>query len=147
MSAPADLHSALSSLPHAHPFRFVTALTALQPGAHAQGLWRLTGDEPFFAGHFPGQPIVPGVLIIEALAQIGGIAAWATATGADQAPRPGRLAQVSVKVLGAAPPPIDIHLRATVSRAMGALVMLDVHAATPGGEALATGTLVLASAG
>jgi 3-hydroxyacyl-[acyl-carrier-protein] dehydratase len=61
-------------LPHRPPFLFVTAVTAVEPGVSARGRWDLTGDEAFFAGHFPGRPTVPGVLMVESLAQLGGIA-------------------------------------------------------------------------
>ena len=50
-------------------------MTAIDPGHSAHGLWHLTGDEDFFRGHFPGRPTLPGVLMVEAMAQLGGIAA------------------------------------------------------------------------
>jgi 3-hydroxyacyl-[acyl-carrier-protein] dehydratase len=68
LPAPADV------LPHRPPFLFVSTVTAVEPGHSASGTWVLTGDEPFFGGHFPGRPTLPGVLMVESLAQLGGIA-------------------------------------------------------------------------
>jgi 3-hydroxyacyl-[acyl-carrier-protein] dehydratase len=61
-------------LPHRPPFLFVTTVTAVEPGHSAEGRWDLTGAEAFFAGHFPGRPTLPGVLMVESLAQVGAIA-------------------------------------------------------------------------
>jgi len=61
-------------LPHRAPFLFVDEILEVTPGESARALWRLTGEEPFFEGHFPGYPVVPGVLITEALAQTGALA-------------------------------------------------------------------------
>jgi 3-hydroxyacyl-[acyl-carrier-protein] dehydratase len=64
-------------LPHRQPFLFVTDLYSVEPGQSATGSWQLTGEEAFFAGHFPGRPTLPGVLMVEALAQLGGVAVLA----------------------------------------------------------------------
>lgn len=61
-------------LPHRPPFRFVDAVDAHEPGTSVQARYRVTGDEAFLAGHFPGNPVFPGVLQLEALAQAGAIA-------------------------------------------------------------------------
>ena len=58
-------------LPHRDPFLFLTEVTALEEGAWAEGYWQLSGDEAFFPGHFPGRPTLPGVLMCEAIAQLG----------------------------------------------------------------------------
>ncbi len=69
-----EMPEPIDVLPHRPPFLFVTAVTEIDPGHSATGSWQLTGSEPFFAGHFPGRPTLPGVLMIEALAQLGAIA-------------------------------------------------------------------------
>ena len=61
-------------IPHRPPFLFVDEVTELEPGRRASGLWRLTGEEDFFTGHFPGRPTLPGVLMCEAIAQLGAVA-------------------------------------------------------------------------
>ena len=60
-------------LPHRYPFAFVDRIIEYVPGERAVGIKNVTFDEPYFQGHFPGRPIMPGVLIVEAMAQVGGV--------------------------------------------------------------------------
>ena len=69
-----DSDALVALLPHRPPFRFVDAVDVCEPGVKVRARYRVTGDEAFLAGHFPGNPIFPGVLQLEALAQAGAIA-------------------------------------------------------------------------
>lgn len=71
-----NINEIMQYLPHRYPFLLVDRIIDLQPGKSITGIKNVTFNEPFFQGHFPGQPIMPGVLIIEAMAQVAGIAAF-----------------------------------------------------------------------
>jgi len=73
-------------LPHRDPFLFVSEIVSVDPGRGAVGRWILSGDEPFFAGHFPGRPTLPGVLMVESLAQVGGFAVLSDPRHAERLP-------------------------------------------------------------
>ena len=64
-------------IPHRYPFLLVDRIEELEPGARAVGIKNVTQNEPFFQGHFPGYPVMPGVLIIEAMAQVGAVGVMA----------------------------------------------------------------------
>ena len=73
-------------LPHRPPFRFVDAVDELEPGERVRARYRVRGHEAFLAGHFPGNPIFPGVIQLEALAQAGAVALLADARYAGSLP-------------------------------------------------------------
>jgi 3-hydroxyacyl-[acyl-carrier-protein] dehydratase len=73
-SAPLEAADIMRVLPHRYPFLLVDRVVELEPGRRAVGIKQVTANEPQFTGHFPGRPIMPGVLMVEALAQTAGIA-------------------------------------------------------------------------
>jgi 3-hydroxyacyl-[acyl-carrier-protein] dehydratase len=112
-------------------------VSSIKPGESAEAVWVLTGKEPFFGGHFPGNPIVPGVLIAEALAQAAGLA-----LPASGGPMNGVLAHVDVRFEQAVAPPAEIVLRAKLTRTMGSLSQFDVEALSTA-KVVVRGTLAL----
>src|SRR5439155_16161454 len=116
-----DLTKALSLLPHGPEFRFLDRLTALAGGKSGEGEYRIRGDESFLRGHFPGAPIFPGVLLVEAAAQLAGVVAQ---SDPNVAPLQNLklTALRNVKILGTAKPGETILIRAEISGRLGNLV-------------------------
>ncbi len=72
-SSALDIRGILEILPHRYPFLLVDRILEIEEGRRAVGIKNVTFNEPFFQGHFPGNPIMPGVLIVEAMAQVGAV--------------------------------------------------------------------------
>src|SRR5947207_4248952 len=113
--------NALDSLPHGPEFRFIDRLFGLEPGKSGKGEYTVRGDEPFLQGHFPNQPIFPGVLLVEAAAQLAG-----TVAQSDPAITP--LANLrltalrAVKIFGTAKPGQVIRLETHITGRLANLI-------------------------
>ncbi len=128
---------ALTHLPHGVEFRFIDRLVALDPGKTGAGEYTLRGDEQFLLGHFPGHPLMPGVLLVEAAAQLAG-------TIAQSDPNIAPLKNLKLtairgaKILGAAVPGETIQLEAKIVGRMGNLVQAQATARVNGRVILQT---------
>ena len=136
-----DIQTALQALPHGPSFRFLDELVSLVPGHEATAIYRVRGDEAFLEGHFPGNPIMPGVILIEAIAQLGGVVIQTD----PEHPMMSDLRLTGVraaKILGAAMPGNLLEIRAKVEGRLGALVQVEGDVRGPEGL-LATGRISL----
>ncbi|HEV2210198.1 MAG TPA: 3-hydroxyacyl-ACP dehydratase FabZ family protein [Verrucomicrobiae bacterium] len=121
------LARALDLLPHGPEFRFLDRLLSLEPGRSGIGQYTLRGDEPFLRGHFPGQPLMPGVLLVEAAAQLAGVVAQ---SDPNIPPLAGLklTALRSVKILGTVAPGETIQFEAHITGRLGNLVQAEASA-------------------
>jgi 3-hydroxyacyl-[acyl-carrier-protein] dehydratase len=135
------LEQALASLPHGPEFRFVDRLLNLEPGKNGVGEYTVRGDEPFLRGHFPGQPLFPGVLLVEAAAQLAGTVAQ---SDPQISPLPGLklTAMRGIKISGTAKPGEVIRLEARILQRLGNLIQAQV-AASVNGQTVMQGELTL----
>ena len=81
MKLPLYYEDIIKILPHRYPFLMVDRIIEMEPEKRVVGIKNVTANEPFFRGHFPGNPIMPGVLVIEAMAQVGGVLACLSVHG------------------------------------------------------------------
>jgi len=136
-----NLTTALNFLPHGAEFRFLDRLMELDPGKAGRGEYRVRGDEPFLRGHFPGEPLFPGVLLVEAAAQLAGVVAQCD-------PKVPPLAGLkltalrNVKILGTAKPGETIALEAKITGRLGTLIQAQAMACV-GGEIVLIAELTL----
>ena len=143
MPPPADLVQALSALPHGPEFRFIDEITELVPGVSAKGVWKLKGDEAFLRGHFPGAPLMPGVLMIEALAQLGGILVQ-TRPGEPPLKNLRLTAVRQIKILGSITPGQSLHLSGTLQGMLDTLGQVSGEVRDDAGNVMVTGAVTLA---
>src|SRR5882724_5305596 len=125
------MNDPLDSLPHGPDFRFIDRVVKLEPGKSGSGEYTVRGDEPFLRGHFPGHPIFPGVLLVEAAAQLAGTVAQ---SDPQIPPMTGvkLTAMRGIKILGTARPGEVIYLEAKILNRLGNLIQAQVTAVVNG---------------
>jgi len=128
MSASPDvLELAMRSLPHGPEFRFVDRMVSLTPGKEGVGEYCVRGDEFYLRGHLPGEPILPGVLLVEAGAQVAGMVAQEDPANPTW-PRMKLSALRAVKILGSAKPGDTLRIEATITGRLDSLIQAAVSA-------------------
>ena len=154
MSTEMDIQQVLQTLPHRYPFLLVDRVLQLDPGVYCKALKNVTINEPFFPGHFPVRPVMPGVLIIESLAQAAAMLAFKTKgteagrdkvvylVGVDEARFkrpvvPGDQLRIEIKVVHGRPTRIKAQGKAFVGDQCVAEVMLVCVLQDKGGAAQA----------
>lgn len=138
------LQAALDRLPHGPEFRFIDRLIELEPGKRGVGEYHVRGDEPFLRGHFPGDPLMPGVLLVEAAAQLAGVVAQSD-PGIAPLPRLKLTALRSVKIFGTARSGEHICVEARLTGRLGSLIQVCAEVSSAG-QMLLTAEITLAGA-
>jgi 3-hydroxyacyl-[acyl-carrier-protein] dehydratase len=146
MSASPDmLQLVMRSLPHGPEFRFVDRMVSLTPGVKGVGEYRVRGDEYYLRGHLPGEPILPGVLLVEAGAQVAGMVAQEDPAN-PSLPRLKLTALRAVKILGSARPGETLRIEAVITGRLGQMIQAEVSAFVADAKVLSA-ELALSGAG
>lgn len=128
-------------LPHQPPMRLLDDVIDVVPGERATGQRRTVESDFFFQGHFPGQPVVPAVILIELLAQTGGIAAAGVESGAPRQLRVAAIGPFKFPAAAGAGQTLEAHAR--VAGRLGAMIKIEGEVRADG-RIVATGSLTLA---
>ena len=126
-ATPDILQLALKSLPHGPEFRFVDRMISLTPGKEGTGEYCVRGDEYYLRGHLPGEPIMPGVLLVEAAAQVAGMVAQEDPAN-PRWPRLKLTALRAVKIFGSVRPGETLRIEAVITGCLGSLIQAQVSA-------------------
>lgn len=137
--------NALDFLPHKPPMRLIETVSELIAGERASGGRRAASHDFYFDGHFPGEPVVPAIILVEMLAQVGGLAAASPVDGMGEEPLRLRVAGFGpFKFPGAARPGAWLEARARVAGRLGTMYKVEGDV-TADGELVAVGSVTLAS--
>lgn len=137
MSAGPDILAlAMRSLPHGPEFRFVDRMVSLTPGKTGVGEYHIRGDEYYLRGHLPGEPILPGVLLVEAAAQVAGMVAQEDPAN-PRWPRLKLAALRGVKILGSVHPGQTIRIEASITGVLDSMILAQVSAFVENAKVLA----------
>lgn len=130
-------------IPHRHPFLWIDQITELEPGTHCVALKYVDASEPFFAGHFPAQAVLPGVFLIEAVAQTSGVMLGAAAPQSKGVPK---LAAVNrFKFLKVVKPGSELRIETRKLTEAGSMACIEGEVRV-GNEVVARGELTVVSA-
>ncbi|WP_371200091.1 MULTISPECIES: 3-hydroxyacyl-ACP dehydratase FabZ [Ectothiorhodospira] len=141
-----SIHEVLRYLPHRFPFLMVDRVTDLKPGEYLEGIKNVSINEPYFPGHFPIRPVMPGVLILEALAQATGLLAFKTQEHRGETDKQQLYLFVGIdeaRFRRQVEPGDQLHLRVELLRVVRGIWRFNAEARVDG-EVVATATLMCA---
>ena len=127
-----DVNKIMELLPHRYPFLLVDRVTNVEPGASLSAIKNVTVNEPFFQGHFPGQPIMPGVLILEAMAQATGLLAFSGMVDAHKSSLYMLVGIDKARFRGQVVPGDQLQLEISLKRTMRGIGMFDCKSLVDG---------------
>jgi 3-hydroxyacyl-[acyl-carrier-protein] dehydratase len=127
-----DVNKIMELLPHRYPFLLVDRVVNVEPGASLSAIKNVTVNEPFFQGHFPGQPIMPGVLILEAMAQATGLLAFSGMVDAHKSSLYMLVGIDKARFRGQVVPGDQLQLEISLKRTMRGIGMFDCQALVDG---------------
>jgi 3-hydroxyacyl-[acyl-carrier-protein] dehydratase len=135
-----DKNEILARIPHREPFLWLDCVESLEPGVRCVALKRLDPDEPVFAGHFPGRPLMPGVLLIEAVAQTSCVMMFQPGEPGGDGGTPLLAAVNRFKFLRPVGPGVELRIRTRVLTALGRMTLVEGSVEVDG-EVVALGEL------
>ena len=139
-----NIQQIMEILPHRPPFLLVDRITDCEPGVHASGIKCVTMDEPFFTGHFPGQPVLPGVYAVESMAQAADLLLLSQPRWAGKAPLLAGVEHARFKAKIAPGDTVEVHASLLRQREELAMATCQGQIFLPGGVLAAQAEITIA---